>query len=144
MSTTTTAHSAPPEVTIEGRGQWGDIPVLTLDLEAGTIARSMVRQLAKALAHPVNGAYWLRIIADASPGSEQWVDRLLDAAKARAVFQLDLSHDAAQALYDELGRALEVAETTCTQSGCEAIGTLDGQCPAHTDRADVIRIGGAA
>lgn len=145
-TTTSTAHSAPPEVSIEGRGQWGDIPVITLDLAGGAINRTIVRRLAHSLFR-AHRTMLLASVAAATPGSaeqDRLIDEVLGYCQSRDVFQLDLDHDAAQALYDELGRALEIAETTCSQSGCEAIGTLDGQCPDHTDRADVIRIGGAA
>lgn len=136
---TSTAHSVPPEVILEGRGRDLDIPVITLDLEGGAIARSILRGLAKSVTRATErlGTRSLAIIADGDPGeSETHAHRVLEAARASRAFQIDLTHDAALALRDELDRALDIAELTCRQNGCIAIGTLDELCPPHYDAAD--------
>lgn len=138
MSTTDTSHSTPPAVELDAAGRDRDIPLVTLDLAGGGIDRSMVRQLANALAG-VNGAYWLRIIAAGGPGSQVWVDRVVGAARTRGVFQVDLTHDAAAVLYERLGEALTVAETTCRRDGCDAVGLFDGVCAAHAEALHVRR-----
>jgi hypothetical protein len=132
-TSTSSTHSAPPDVTVDGRGQWADIPVLTLDLAGGAIDRSILRYLSKVL-YSEHGLHWLAIAARGLPGDrEKYLTRALAAARGRGVFDIELSLDAAQALYERLGEALEVAETTCHRDGCDAVGLRDGLCIGHDE-----------
>lgn len=140
VDATERTHSAPPEVTVEGRGRLGDIPVITLNLEGGAIARSMMRSLARSLSL-ARAAHWLHIIGRepaGSAGAEQYLDRALDVARPAGAFQVELDLDAAHALYQQLNEVLDVAETECRWDPCVAVGTLDGLCPAHHDRLEGI------
>lgn len=138
---TSATHSTPPAVTVDAAGRDLDIPVITLDLEGGAIARSMVRSLARAL---VLGSvtHWLRIAAVRnSADAETYIDRVVGAARGHNTFQPQLDLDAAKALHEELGRAIDLAESTCRRDGCNAIGLLDGLCAPHDEALDLRRIG---
>ena len=136
MSTITSqghsTHSAPPDVTVDAVGQWADQPVITLNLAGGVVDRSILRDLAKVLASQ-HGTYWLTLAAKAPHTGEQFLDRALHAARGRGVFDIDLHLDAARALYEALGQALDVADTTCRRDGCDAVGLRDGLCIGHDE-----------
>lgn len=146
MATTTdTAHSAPPEVAVEGRGLHGDIPVITLDLEAGAIARSIIRRIGAAMLRHRASFLFTTIGAETPSGREPYIDNVLGFCRPQGAFQVDLSHEAAEDLHRQLTDALRVAETECRQGGCYAVGTHDGLCPHHAERADMrVMTGGAA
>lgn len=130
-------HSAPPDVTVEAVGQWADIAVITLDLAGGAIDRSVLRDLAKALTDQ-HGTYWLTLAAKAPHTGDQFLDRALHAARARGVFDLELTVDAARALHERLGEALDIADSTCRRDGCDAVGLRDGLCVGHDEAAGYV------
>jgi hypothetical protein len=134
----TRTHSAPPNVEVQAVGQWADQAIITLDLAGGSIDRSILRDLAKVL-HSEHGVHWLNIAARGLPGDrDKYLDRALHAARGRAVFELDLHVDAARALYEALGDALDVAETDCRRDGCPAVGVRDGLCVGHDEAAGYV------
>jgi hypothetical protein len=145
-STTTTStvinhgartHSAPPDVQVDAVGQWADTAIITLDLSGGSIDRSILRDLAKALADQ-HGTYWLTLAAKSPTSGEQFLDRALHAARGRSVFAPELTVDAARALYEALGEALDAAETDCRRDGCPAVGIRDGLCVGHDEAAGYV------
>jgi hypothetical protein len=142
MTTATTnpgtrTHSAPPNVQVEAVGQWADQAIITVDLAGGAIDRSILRDLAKALTDQ-HGTYWLTLAAKSPVSGDQFLDRALHAARGRAVFELDLHVDAARALYEALGDALDMAETDCRRDGCPAVGVRDGLCVGHDEAAGYV------
>lgn len=133
INTTDRAHSTPPNVTIDGRGQWCDTPVITLELEGGAIDASITRGLARAL-HDNRGAYWLNIIARGDAADrDDYLTRALAAARGRGVFDIELSLDAAYALREQLDAVLEIAESSCRRDGCDAVPVRDGLCIGHDE-----------
>lgn len=133
INTTDRVHSAPPEVSIDGRGQWCDTPVITLELQGGAIDRSITRGLARAL-HDNRGAYWLNIIARGDAADrDDYLTRALTAARSAGVFDIELSLEAAYALREQLDAVLEVAESSCRRDGCDAVPVRDGLCIGHDE-----------
>ena len=137
IPTTDRAHSTPPNVTIDGRGQWCDTPVITLELEGGAIDASITRGLARAL-HDNRGAYWLNIIARGDAADrDDYLTRALTAARGRGVFDIKLTLEAAYALREQLDAVLEIAESSCRRDGCDAVPVRDGLCVGHDEAAYV-------
>ncbi|WP_030526629.1 hypothetical protein [Phycicoccus jejuensis] len=143
-ATASTAHSVPPAVILTAVGRDRDIAVVTLDLEAGAIARSMLRRLAGSL-FAAKRTFMLQSVAHEPASVEDGgaTSVVLGIARSGNAFQIDLTHEAAQQLHDELGRALGDAETECATDGCSAIALIDGHCAADNERL-ARRIGGAA
>lgn len=143
-ATASTAHSVPPAVILEAVGRERDIAVITLDLEAGAIARGMLRRLAGSL-FAAKRTFLLQSVAHEPVAVEDGgvTSVVLGIARPHSAFQVDLTHEAARQLHDDLGRALADAETECATDGCTAIALIDGHCAADDERLSR-RIGGAA
>lgn len=133
ISTTDRVHSTPPEVSIDGRGQWCDTPVITLELQGGAIDRSITRGIARTL-EAQHGTHWLSIIAKGLPEDrEKFLTRTVSAARSAGVFDIELSLEAAYALREQLDAVLEVAESSCRRDGCDAVPVRDGLCIGHDE-----------
>lgn len=137
MSAADRAHSVPPGVFVEAAGADRDIPVIVLDLEGDSgIAKSIVRRFATSLWR-ARRTHILGVIAAApASGQDALLATALGIARGRDTFQISLTHDAAQALYAQLEEQLTVAESTCDEGGCDAVGLLGGKCGEHREAAD--------
>lgn len=137
MSATDRAHSVPPTVYVEAAGADRDIPLIVLDLEADSgIADSLVRRLATSLWR-ARRTHVLALIAAQTPAMQtDLIKTVLGLCRARETFQINLSLDAAAALYAQLEQQLAIAETQCDEDGCPAVGVLDGKCGEHREAAD--------
>ena len=131
-----TATTRAPDLTVEGRGTRGDVPVITLDLETGDTARDMTRRITRALSLARAG-HWVHIIGREPAGTrahEDYLDKALAVIRPYSAFTLELDLETAYELRERLDAAIGDAETECRWDPCTAIGTMGGVCPAHYDR----------
>lgn len=135
-------HSLPPAIDVEAVGRDLDQALITIDLEGGAIARSIVKDLARGLTleHLV---HMLTVIGRRGPGVnvEPYVDLVITAVRPYRALQVELTVEAAQDLYDLLGHVLKVAESTCARDGCDSIATHGLLCGPHDEALDVRRAG---